>query len=307
MTIKTHLVLCTSLLCASVTFAQTTTTPVSDGVLKSKKGTPILPEVGEYGLGVAANPFLGYLGNMFHGTSTSGSPVFTTPGNPLNTVALFGKKIMSQDFTQTAYRGRVLVNLGTVTNRATIAQDTAFASALDPKFVTDAQTTKRNDIALAFGKEWRRGKGRVQGVYGFEGIVNVSTLNFKYTYGNAIDSINNAPLTTNLGNNNVVAGVAPRADVRKVAEKVGTAFGIGARGFVGVEYFFAPKISIGGEFGYTLGITRQAQGTVTTEQWESATNKVVQVTSKVYNNAGIKSFIFGLDNLGGSVNLLFYF
>jgi hypothetical protein len=309
MTIKKHILLYSSLVIATVVNAQSTTTTAAteDPTLKSKKGTPILPESGEYALGVAANPFLGYVGNFFHGTATSGSPAFATPGNPLNNIALFGKKMLPQGFTKTAYRARLLMNLGTLSNRATIAQDTAFGTALDPKFVTDVQTIKRNDIVIAAGKEWRRGKGRVQGIYGFEGIVNFSTLNYKYTYGNTMDSINNAPLTTNLGNNNIVAGVAPRADIRKVSEKTGTTFGLGARGFVGVEYFFAPKISIGGEFGYTLGYSYQGKGTVTTEQWESVTAKTKQVTQQVYNNNGIRSFGLGLDNLGGSINLLFYF
>ncbi len=306
MTFKKHILLYSSLVIATVVNAQSTT-PTEDPTLKSKKGTPILPETGEYALGVAANPFLGYVGNIFHGVATSGSPTFNTPGNPTNNIALFGKKMLPQGFTKTAYRARLLMNLGTTSNRATIAQDTAFGTTLDPKFVTDIQTIKRNDIILAAGKEWRRGKGRVQGIYGFEGIINLSTLNFKYTYGNTMDSINNAPLTTNLGNNNIVAGAAPRADVRKIAEKTGATFGLGARGFVGVEYFFAPKISIGGEFGYTLGYSYQSKGKVTTEQWESVTAKTKQVTQQVYNNSGIRSFGLGLDNLGGSINLLFYF
>jgi hypothetical protein len=307
MTIKKNIVLLSTLAITSLASAQTTTTAVNDPTLRSKKGTPILPENAEYALGVGANPFLTYVGNFLHGNSATGSATFDTPGNPINQIALFGKKITSIGFSTEAYRARLLLNVGTVTNRATIAKDTAFGSILQPKFVIDAQKVNRTDIVLGVGKEWRRGKGRVQGIYGFEGILSFSSLNFKYNYGNAIDSVNNAPLTTSLGNNNIVAGVAPRADIRKVTEKTGTNFGLGARGFVGVEYFFAPKISLGGEFGYTLGYKYQAKGSVTTEQWESITNKVVTVKQEVYNNGGFKSFGLGLDNLGGSINLLFYF
>ena len=43
---------------------------------------------------------------------------------------------------------------------------------------------------------------------------------------------------------------------RIVERKNGVTLSIGARVFAGAEYFFLPKMSIGGEFGYGLGISQ---------------------------------------------------
>ncbi len=85
-------------------------------------------------------------------------------------------------------------------------------------------------------------------------------------------------------------------------------FGIGVRGFVGVEYFFAPKISIGGEFGWGINFLSTAKGSSETEVWDGTGVKTTETES-----AGDSQFhvdtdnLAGVDNLDGSINLLFYF
>ena len=44
--------------------------------LTSKKGTPILPEAGDWSIGIDAKPFLDYAGNMFNGNASNSSPSF---------------------------------------------------------------------------------------------------------------------------------------------------------------------------------------------------------------------------------------
>ncbi|MBR9831853.1 hypothetical protein GYB57_06890 [bacterium] len=43
-------------------------------VLTSKKGVPILPEAGDYAIGVDATLFLDYTGNLFNGNLGNTSP-----------------------------------------------------------------------------------------------------------------------------------------------------------------------------------------------------------------------------------------
>ena len=101
-------VICTSVVEQS--FAQTDSSAGTSAgaVLMSKKGVPILPEAGEYALGISANPFLEYFGNFLNGTNGNNSPVFDFAGNPLGTpFALYGKKMLDAN---TALRARFALN-----------------------------------------------------------------------------------------------------------------------------------------------------------------------------------------------------
>src|SRR5690606_21841534 len=89
--------------------------------------------------------------------------------------------------------------------------------------------------------------------------------------------------------------------VRQTEIEGATTFLIGARGFIGVEYFFTPKISIGGEFGYTLGFQTEGKNVVTTEQWNPSTQSVHTIKTDAYpGGTGFTSVGAGLDNLNGS-------
>ena len=95
--------------------------------------------------------------------------------------------------------------------------------------------------------------------------------------------------------------------VRTVSERNNNSVFLGLRGYVGVEYFFAPKMSIGGEFGYTAGFRTQGRGLITTETWDSGATQVRKIETEVFRNNGLNSIGIGTDNLNGAINLLFYF
>jgi len=111
------------------------------------------------------------------------------------------------------------------------------------------------------------------------------------------------PTTAEFGNNR------PNGDnsVRVTDNKSGMNFLVGARGFIGVEYFFAPKISIGGEFGYMVSWRTQLRALETRQQWDPGLNAIRETKIDSFNNGGQTSIGVGLDNLSGSINLLFYF
>jgi hypothetical protein len=81
----------------------------------------------------------------------------------------------------------------------------------------------------------------------------------------------------------------------------------GVRGFGGVEYFFAPKISLGGEIGYTIGFSTNGKGYTTRETLHTGTGSAVTVTTDNYTNSGLRSMGIGLDNVNAGINLHFYF
>jgi hypothetical protein len=87
---------------------------------------------------------------------------------------------------------------------------------------------KYNKMTLiaGLGKEWRRGSTRLQGFYGVDGLFSF--------------------------NKESIDGDEIKSESR---------FGIGARGFLGCEYFIIPKISIGLEYGY--GVMVQSENSET--------------------------------------------
>lgn len=282
-----------------ISFAQSDSTLTSGGSgLSSDEGVTILPEEGEWGLGISANPFLDYLGNFFNQAGNNNSPSFGYTRNPFNNLAIFGKMIKDEN---TAFRARFQLNIGNSGRKGISAQSVQTPDPLNPQFVTDSYTSSSTGILLGFGLEKRRGAGRLQGIYGGEAMIGFSSMKDKYTYGNAISQQFQTPAATNFGNNII-------GNARKTEEKFGNSVIFGLRGFIGVEYFFAPKMSIGGEFGYSIGIRTAGKGSVTTESYDATSTSARSISSQAYDNNFNTTFTgIGLDNLNGAINLLFYF
>jgi hypothetical protein len=288
----------------------TTTTTTSEApVLRSKKGEAYLPIAGEWGLGVSANPFLDYLGNFVNGYDNfNDGPNFEFASNPANNIAVFGKLMKDAN---TAYRIRFNVGIRSTTNKAVISQNELNPDPAFPAFTEDWQKVNTTAIVIAPGIEKRRGSTRLQGVYGAELVLGFNNTKVSYDYGNAMSADFNAPITNDFDNygygENILTGNEAAAAVRVVEDKSGSNFLVGARGFIGVEYFFAPKISIGGEFGYMLGFQTQRKATITAETWDASSVGTREVKVDEFRNGGVTSLGIGLDNLSGSINLLFYF
>ncbi len=163
--------------------------------------------------------------------------------------------------------------------------------------VTDVRVSNTCNSVLGIGYEMRRGKGRVQGFYG--GMLNIGTSNtdVDYTYGNAIEALNANPSSTNFGGNLVNGG-------RMLTSASGRTMTYGVNAFIGAEYFFAPKLSIGGEFTWGLNMNKAADGTFDVESWDFA-NGAQKIDE--YESAGDKSSSFDTGNVGGAIFLLFHF
>src|SRR5437773_1804179 len=77
--------------------------------LTSKKGEPILPEAGDWGLGVDATPFINFAGNLFNNSVTNNAPSWNFLTNN-QTIA--GKYFTDE---KTAYRGAIRLGFGSTT------------------------------------------------------------------------------------------------------------------------------------------------------------------------------------------------
>jgi hypothetical protein len=122
-------------------------------------------------------------------------------------------------------------------------------------------------FGVSFGIEKRRGSTRLQGIYGAEGGIFISTLRDRFSYGNALNANPSSPIivTSDDAMSSNVFGSANNIDTvpniqgvqgsaRILERKNSAAVSIGARLFIGAEYFFLPKMSIGGEFGWGLSL-----------------------------------------------------
>jgi len=254
-----------------------------DTVLTSKKGIPILPQKGDWAFGIDARPFT----NFFNANSNVGF-------NFINDNTFFGKKFINNN---TAYRARVRIGFNQFNEEFYSMQDGQIIP--DPNVtVTDERNINTMDLTFGFGIEKRKGYGRLQGFYGAEAFVTVGTHNENYTYGNDFSMTNPNPTSHNFGPN------IPEPGKRYSYIEDGTTFGGGIRGFLGVEYFFAPKMSVGGEFGWGPGFVVTSEGKKKLKSWDDQNNSVKTETIK---NAGNNRGGFDNDNLGGVVYFMFHF
>ncbi len=272
--------------------------------LKSKTGVPILPEAGDYAIGIDATPIFNFFGNF---VKINSGAAFADPAawNFENTSGATNNAIIGKYFTdaETAYRVTFRLGKTSVTTKNYVIQDGQ--TTPDPNIVVeDKQKVSSHNYIIGAGLEKHRGKGRLVGIYGAEFQFMMTGGKTKTEYGNAISSTNTTPTTTDF--TTLTAGALPNNTQRNTEVKTGSGLGFGIRGFVGVEYFFAPKISVGGEFGWGLGFTKVGEGETTGEMWDTstATPTLKVSTSKT---AGSGTSTIDTDNLGGCINLIFHF
>jgi hypothetical protein len=270
--------------------------------LTSKKGEAYLPEAGDWAIGFDANPFINYFGNLANGNTANSIAMPWQSGDMI----LMGKYFKDE---KTAYRMSVRIGFGS-TKSDSIFKTLANPNDLEMTEFTNESKTSNMNIAFGGGIEKRRGNTRIQGFYGGELMFmfgNFGNDNQENTYGLALSD-------------SATAGGA----TRNLKTTAGKTFGINLRGFVGVEWFVAPKVSIAAEYGWGLTMSSTGDGETTTERWGvTATEAFTNLTAatpipdhnvaETVNTGGSGSF--GIDTDNGAMNagsnarltLLFHF
>ncbi len=172
-----------------------------------------------------------------------------------------GKKFID---AKTAYR--VVANLGFNSTTTT---------TVDQGVSTESKASGL-ELAAGLGKEWRKGNTRLQGFYGADALLTLKSLSTEDTDSDA---------TTG-------------AALGSVENKSGLGLGVGVQGFIGAEYFIFPKMSIGAQYTYRVGVDIQgnSEQTISTPGAPSVTTE------------GGKSSSFGLGSVGiASMNLTLHF
>ena len=248
-------------------------------VLKNKRGILILPQEGEFAIGFSANPILTYMGNLVNGNTFNPSP---QPAFAAADKMIFGKYMKTN---QMAYRASF--RIGVNRNKQTFeVKDLTPGAAVDAT-VQDEQIRSSTFIGFAAGFEKRRGATRLQGFYGGEAVFQYRTgENIKYNYGNEIEKI--GP--------NVLRAT-------QVQSRAG--FSAGVRGFAGVEYFVAPRVSLAAEFGYALTVGSWGESVETRESYDAVQQKAVENKTELSPKATVINL--DSDNYNGIIRLCFYF
>jgi hypothetical protein len=203
----------------------------------------------------------------------------------------------------------------------TAGSQTVFPTAMPMK--ENVWKSSSSTIGLAAGIEMRKGKTRLQGYYGGEAGLYLNMGREKFTYGNALVASTTGSANVSVdatddafaGSGNInatppIQGISGAARATEI--KNGTTISFGVRGFIGAEYFVLPKMSIGGEFGWGLGLSSTGKSKTT---WESIGGPATAPTVGTTTIEGAKNGGFGLDTDGnnsvwgptGSLRLNLYF
>jgi len=273
--------------------------------LTSKKGFTILPEAGDYAIGFNAIPLIDFALNTVNIMNNTGQT-----GQHLGYVTGFNQVLVGKYFMEDnlAIRGKLAINTNTVTNKLFFDNPhDVFTNLGDPtkwNEISDVNKVGNTAIILGGGLEFRRGHNRLQGFYGGELLLGFGSVNITNDYG---VEINQEAITNGYtnGNGSALSG-------RVLANKSGMDISLGLRGFAGVEYFFAPKMSIAGEFGWGLGLQTNPRGKVEVENWNVTDSKVEVIENDGPNSGSV--FGFAVDNgIGqnlapsGAVSIFFHF
>lgn len=282
------------------------TTFAQDG-LTSKKGETILPEAGDWAIGFDAVPFLNYAGNMLNGTTNNSLTGATWTDS--QTMAIVGKMYIDET---TAYRAKARIGFGSSKNREIFEDDITASGAAPIEFSNEFGTSNLN-IALGGGIEKRRGSTRIQGFYGAEGLLMFGTSSNSNTYGRGLSDDFN---TNGAGYTDFTGTALDGSDTRVTESSNGSTFGFGVRGFIGVEWFVAPKVSIAAEYGWGLSLSSTGDGEQTIEWWGQSDEDTANPPStaaadakhsKTTKTGGASSFGFDTDVTDGSLMVIFHF
>ena len=287
-----------------------------------------LPKAGDVTIGVNAVPFLNYLGNCFgkqrnndiDPAEIGGVPAVVGLDNP--TMSIFGKYFLTD---QTAVRLNVGIGINSHTQSQYVQDDAAAVNdPLSLSLVEDTYKYRNSGMSVAVGYEWRRGGKRLQGFWGGQAILAYSNSKHFFGYGNAITEVNQTPTaftyesasnTYNYGkwdNSNLPNGITIPTDQNNIGDNSrllmqsdGRSWTYGVGGFVGVEYYIAPKISIGCEMSLNLLWTSGGKKYQKSERYNPDFNRVEENTR--WTDKSDSGFRFGTQNIGTSLFVAFSF
>ncbi len=259
-----------------------------------------LPEAGDFSIGFTIDPIATFVGNMFNGnTSNKLKPLH---GEGLNNpcASIMGKYLLQDNFAIKANIGFII---SSVNEQYYVSDDAALM--LDPLSkakVLDSKVSNSYGGSISFGAEYRLGKRKVQGIFGGGLLYSFQTSNTTYSYGNGITEINQRP--TSEFAYSAYSTAIPNSRVLSDFSTKGT-HTVGLYGNIGVEWFVAPKISLGADVNLCLLYTITPDCYKTVEGYNVFTQEIEKTTQ--LESPMNSAFEFGIRNIGANLFINFYF
>ena len=284
---KQILLLCMMFISASI-FAQMT----------SKNGHTILPEEGDWAIQMNAVPLVNMALNAMDIMNDNGNNA-AHPGY----VSGFGQVIVGKYFHDANHATRVKISIETISASTKIfGNDPTTTEDWEDDVHTATSRSSAWDVKLGYGKEYRRGHNRLQGFYGYEGMLGLNS--------GHLEGDDDERTGSNQSMSYEFETTAwETEDHYMMSSNTGLGMSLEARAFVGVEYFAAPKISIGAEFGWGLKMNVQGRGSMTHEHVEQDDNGNWSATTEETlgtENVG-SDFGFDVDNMNAALTATFHF
>lgn len=268
-----------------------------------------IPEQGDIAVSFDAAPVLKFVGNMFNGSSNntlnnlSGQAVSANGVENFKidditpNVSIMGKYMVTDNI---AARVNFGVNVRSLTTNAYVTDDAAnITNPLNEDKLIDTRFDSKKGFSAMLGAEYRKGENRIQGIFGAGFIFGSNKVKTEYQYANAVTDLNQNPSSGFTGT------AIPTTGYRTLSKTTEANRFFGLAGNVGVEWFVAPKVSLGAEVNLSIYSVKEGQTYTITEGYNSNTD-CVEIRNEV-SAPGNKTFVFGTDNLGGALYLSFYF
>jgi len=296
-----------------------------------------LPQAGDFSIGFSVDPFANFIGHMFGGGTDPGTDAGYTRGkyniggqglgynsdaamnkytSPL--VSIMGSYMLTDNLGVKANIGLIINHNREIVN----VEDQAaqFENPFSHQLVQDVKIHGEYGGSFSAGIEYRLGKKRVQGVFGVGAMYAFQTNSEKYSYGNQITEMNQAPLTAygDAAAGDGVYSFNPEPGVYAATRLINNAAAgighgnelfwhrVGLYTTVGVEWFVAPKIALG--LNVNLDLLYKWSNNVC-KQYEgyNLLTKETETFTDLRNVANYSGVTFGTENIGANIYLAFFF
>jgi len=263
-----------------------------DDLLKNKKGFVIPPEQGDIAIAVEASPFLQFIGNMFNGDTNNNSP----SANFIDNEGDIMVKYFLDD--NRAIRVRFEYDYSNSLTKRYVDDDAKlYEDPLSNAQVIDSRNSLESDLAIGLEYELRRSHGRLHGYYGAGAYVMYGNEKSSFSYGNTYSELFPNPTFYDFGSNDLGDGM------RILESEDGGYWGIGVKPFIGVEYFFMPKVAIGAELGWRVAFSKSGKSKRVYEYWDG--NQSLEMTEML--SPGGRTFSAHDQNPSANLYLIFHF
>ena len=282
------------------------------------------PAKGNFSVGVTFNPVTAAKNAQFQpGTGEFAGEYLNALGDNPKQMYFLAKDplaALSLKYQMTdhwAVRAQLGINGSNVSYNEFVQDDAAVkANPNSTNQVIDIVHSSMNMFALGAGMEYSRMFGMFRFITGFGLQYAVASGSLDFQYGNAITSDNKVPSTSSL--TTLVPGASSLNDGvgmtgvpgfvwsrPKERANVGVNTGIGLTCDMGVEFFFAGRMSLSAVMTFTpIMLYYQGETYSVYEGWSTVSNKLIDFNDRI--SPGSSAFLYGTESFGFRLAFNYY-